>query len=66
MTLSDHLEGKIEYFPEDRLEAIGEREFVVVSEGETKDLRVDFIMTEGGAPRFARMGGRLADFAGPA
>jgi CubicO group peptidase (beta-lactamase class C family) len=66
MTLSHHLEDRIEYFAEDRLEAIGAREYVVVSEGETKDLRVDFIMTDDGAPRFARMGGRLADYTGPA
>jgi CubicO group peptidase (beta-lactamase class C family) len=66
MTLTDPLEGKTEHFPEDRLEAIGEREFIVVSEGETKDERVDFIPGEDGAPRFVRMGGRLADYKGPA
>lgn len=66
MTLTDHLEGKTEHFPEDRLEATGDREFVVVSEGETKDSRVDFILSEDGAPRFVRMGGRLADYKGPA
>jgi CubicO group peptidase (beta-lactamase class C family) len=66
MTLTDPLEGKTEHFPEDRLEAIGEREFVVVSEGETQDSCVDFIMAEDGAPRFVRMGGRLADYKGPA
>ncbi len=65
MTLTDPLEGKTEHFPEDRLEAIGEREFIVVSEGETKDERVDFILGEDGAPRFVRMGGRLADYKGP-
>ena len=64
MTLTDPLEGKTEHFPEDRLEAIGEREFIVVSEGETKDERVDFILGEDGAPRFVRMGGRLADYKG--
>jgi CubicO group peptidase (beta-lactamase class C family) len=64
MTLTDALEGKTEHFPEDRLEATGEREFVVVSEGDTKDLRVDFIMGEDGAPRFVRVGGRLADYKG--
>ncbi len=64
MTLTDPLEGKTEHFPEDRLEAIGEREFIVVSEGETKDERVDFILDEDGAPRFVRMGGRLADYKG--
>ena len=62
MTLTDPLEGKTEHFPEDRLEAIGEREFIVVSEGETKDERVDFILGDDGAPRFVRMGGRLADY----
>jgi CubicO group peptidase (beta-lactamase class C family) len=66
MTLTDPLEGKTEHFPEDRLEAIGEREFIVVSEGETKDERVDFILGEDGAPRFVRMGGRLADYKGQA
>jgi CubicO group peptidase (beta-lactamase class C family) len=66
MTLTDLLEGKTEHFPEDRLEATGEREFVVVSEGETKDTRVDFILGEDGAPRFVRMGGRLADYKGQA
>jgi CubicO group peptidase (beta-lactamase class C family) len=66
MTLTDPLEGKTEHFPEDRLEAIGEREFIVVSEGEAKDERVDFILGENGAPRFVRMGGRLADYKGPA
>jgi hypothetical protein len=66
MTLTKLLEGKTEHFPEDRLEAIGEREFIVVSEGETKDERVDFILGEDGAPRFVRMGGRLADYKGPA
>jgi CubicO group peptidase (beta-lactamase class C family) len=65
MTLTDPLEGKTEHFPEDRLEAIGEREFIVVSEGETKDERIDFILAEDGAPRFVRMGGRLADYKGP-
>ena len=64
MTLTDPLEGKTEHFPEDRLEATGEREFVVVSEGETKDTRVDFIFGEDGALRFVRMGGRLADYKG--
>jgi CubicO group peptidase (beta-lactamase class C family) len=66
MTLTDPLEGKTEHFPEDRLEAIGEREFIAVSEGETQNERVDFIMAEDGAPRFVRMGGRLADYKGPA
>jgi CubicO group peptidase (beta-lactamase class C family) len=66
MTLTDPLEGKTEHFPEDRLEAIGEREFIVVSEGETKDERIDFILGEDGAPRFVRMGGRLADYKGAA
>jgi CubicO group peptidase (beta-lactamase class C family) len=66
MTLTDHLEGKTEHFPEDRLEAISEREFVVVSEGETKDERIDFILGEDGALRFVRIGGRLADYKGPA
>jgi CubicO group peptidase (beta-lactamase class C family) len=64
MTLTDPLEGKTEHFPEDQLEAIGEREFIVVSEGETKDERVDFISGEDGALRFVRMGGRLADYKG--
>jgi CubicO group peptidase (beta-lactamase class C family) len=66
MTLTKLLEGKTEHFPEDRLESTGEREFIVVSEGETKDERVDFILGEDGAPRFVRMGGRLADYKGPA
>jgi CubicO group peptidase (beta-lactamase class C family) len=66
MTLTDPLEGKTEHFPEDRLEATGEREFVVVSEGETRDERVDFILGEDGATRFVRVGGRLADYKGPA
>jgi len=66
MTLTDPLEGKTEHFPEDRLEAIGEREFVVVSEGDTQAARVDFIAGEVGAPRYVRMGGRLADYKGPA
>jgi CubicO group peptidase (beta-lactamase class C family) len=66
MTLTDPLEGKTEHFPEDRLEAIGEREFIVVSDGETKDERVDFILGEDGVPRFVRLGGRLADYKGPA
>jgi CubicO group peptidase (beta-lactamase class C family) len=66
MTLTDPLEGKTEHFPEDRLEATGEREFVVVSEGETRDERVDFILGKDGATRFVRMGGRLADYKGPA
>jgi CubicO group peptidase (beta-lactamase class C family) len=64
MTLTDALEGKTEHFPEDRLEAISEREFVVVSEGETQDSRVDFILGDDGALRFVRMGGRLADYKG--
>jgi CubicO group peptidase (beta-lactamase class C family) len=66
MTLTDLLEGKTEQFPEDRLEAIGEREFIVVSEGETQGERVDFIFGDDHALRFARMGGRLADYKGPA
>jgi CubicO group peptidase (beta-lactamase class C family) len=66
MTLTNALEGKTEHFPEDRLVATGEREFIVVSEGETKDEHVDFILGENGAPRFVRMGGRLADYTGPA
>jgi CubicO group peptidase (beta-lactamase class C family) len=66
MTLTDPLDGKTEHFPDDRLEATGEREFVVVSNGDTKNLRVDFIMAEDGAPRFVRMGGRLADYKGQA
>ena len=64
MTLTDPLEGKTEHFPEDRLEAIGEREFIVVSDGETRDSRVDFIFEDDGAVRFVRMGGRLADYKG--
>jgi hypothetical protein len=66
MTLTDPLEGKTEHFPQDRLEANSESAFIVVSEGETKDERVDFILGEDGAPRFARVGGRLADYTGPA
>jgi hypothetical protein len=66
MTLTDALEGKTEHFPEDRLQAIGEREFIVVSEGETQDRRVDFIFGDVGALRFVRMSGELADYNGPA
>jgi CubicO group peptidase (beta-lactamase class C family) len=66
MTLTNLLEHKTESYPEERLEAIGEREFVIVSEGEDQDSRVDFILDEDGASRFVRMGGRLADYKGPA
>lgn len=42
------------------LRPIGPREFVVTA-GEGEGLRVDFVPGEGGAPRFLRAGGRLAD-----
>jgi CubicO group peptidase (beta-lactamase class C family) len=60
------LQGTAEEHPPDHLLAIGEREFVVVSEGETQDERVDFIFAEDGAPRFARIEGRLVEYKGPA
>jgi CubicO group peptidase (beta-lactamase class C family) len=66
MTLTNLLEHKTESYPVERLEAIGEREFVIVSEGEDQDSRVDFILGEDGASHFVRMGGRLADYKGPA
>jgi len=40
---------------------IGEREFIVDSAGQGKGIRFDFIEGDGAAPRFIRMGGRLAD-----
>ena len=61
MTLRDLLNDKEETYPPDQLQAIGEREFIVVSEGENKGSKLDFIPGDDGAPRFVRIGGRLAD-----
>jgi CubicO group peptidase (beta-lactamase class C family) len=40
---------------------IGERKFMVDSEGQTEGTRFDFIGGDEAGPRFVRMGGRLAD-----
>lgn len=52
--------GKVTVQPPRQLQPIGEREFVVTA-GEAKSMRVDFIPGKGDEPRFIRIGGRLAD-----
>lgn len=66
MTLKDMLDGKEETYPPHLLRPIGDLEFVVVADDENDGSRVDFILSDDGAPRFFRMGGRLADHVGKA
>ncbi|MEO7003049.1 MAG: serine hydrolase domain-containing protein [Ktedonobacterales bacterium] len=61
MILRDVLNDKEETYPPDQLLAIGEREFIVITEGENKGSKIDFILGDDGKPQFVRMGGRLAD-----
>jgi CubicO group peptidase (beta-lactamase class C family) len=57
-------DNKEEQQPPDLMRPIADAEFVVVTEGENKGSRVDFILTGDGQPRFVRVGGRLFDRAG--
>ena len=57
------LSDKETKLPPITLAPIGEREFVV-TDGEMKGSRVEFIPTASDAPRFIRYGGRLADYQG--
>lgn len=65
MIFTDRLNNKEERHPPDFLKPLSETEFIVVTEGETKDSRVDFIVADDGRPRFLRLGGRLAARAEP-
>lgn len=60
MTAQNVLEGKETTYPPILMEPISAREFIV-SEGEWQSMRADFIGAAGSAPRFLRIGGRLAD-----
>jgi CubicO group peptidase (beta-lactamase class C family) len=57
-------DNKEEQQPPDLMRPIADAEFVVVTEGENKGSRVDFIQSGDGQPRFVRVGGRLFDRAG--
>jgi CubicO group peptidase (beta-lactamase class C family) len=57
-------DNKEEQQPPDLMRPIADAEFVIVTEGENKGSRVDFILTGDGQPRFVRVGGRLFDRAG--
>lgn len=46
--------------PPDTLLPLSATEFIVVTDGENKDERVDFILAGDGSPRYLRVGGRLA------
>ncbi|HLJ81140.1 MAG TPA: serine hydrolase domain-containing protein [Ktedonobacterales bacterium] len=60
MVSTDLLNHKEERYPPDILKPLSETEFIVVTEGENKDSRVDFILAGDGQPRYLRLGGRLA------
>lgn len=60
MTFTSPLTHKQETEPPDTLRPLSATEFIVVTEGENKDSRVDFILADDGQPRFLRIGGRLA------
>jgi CubicO group peptidase (beta-lactamase class C family) len=55
----DPATGSEEIYPPDLLRPIGEREFVVVTQGENEGAQMDFIERDDGSIRFLRMGGRL-------
>jgi CubicO group peptidase (beta-lactamase class C family) len=58
-------DNKEERQPPDLMRPTGELDFVVVTEGENKGSRVDFIRSGDGQPRFVRVGGRLFERASP-
>jgi hypothetical protein len=58
----DLINHKEERHPPDLMRPIGETEFVVVTEGENKGSRVDFIPGANERPRYLRIGGRLFDW----
>jgi hypothetical protein len=55
--------GERTEFPVVPLRPIGEDKFVV-TDGESQGSRIEFVMAEGGKPRFVRFGGRFADYQG--
>jgi CubicO group peptidase (beta-lactamase class C family) len=60
MRAVDLLNNKEEIYPPDDLRPISALEFIVVTPGENRDSRMDFLPGDDGRPRFVRLGGRLA------
>ncbi len=60
VTAIDLLNHKEEVYPPYDLRPISPTEFVVVTAGEELDSHIDFLLDADGAPRFVRVGGRLA------
>jgi len=60
-TLKNLLTGEEETSPPQEMRPVSASEFVVVTPGEELDATIDFLPGDDGRPRWARVGGRLAE-----